>query len=286
VNSTNIHDVVSVLFRLDAYKLDHRRQYPDKTEYVQSNWTPRGTRIEGITKVVEFGLQRFIIKFLEEAWAPFFALTEAEIDAVCAEYERQVCAYLFIPSFDTSHIRDLWELGYLPLRFSAVPEGTALPLRVPSVLIENTHPGFGWVTNSFETLYSDENWLACTSATTAKRLRDHLDAYAKITGSPPEFVDWQGHDFSMRGMQGLEAAATSGMAHLLYFTGSDTLPAMEEIRRYYGGYPEGYLITGSVPATEHSVMCAGMEWITEEYEVEVTYDDEGNIVSEREIEVA
>lgn len=25
----------------DGYKLDHRRQYPEGTEYVYSNWTPR-----------------------------------------------------------------------------------------------------------------------------------------------------------------------------------------------------------------------------------------------------
>lgn len=25
----------------DDYKLDHRRQYPENTEYVYSNWTPR-----------------------------------------------------------------------------------------------------------------------------------------------------------------------------------------------------------------------------------------------------
>ena len=24
----------------DGYKLDHRRQYPEGTEYVYSNWTP------------------------------------------------------------------------------------------------------------------------------------------------------------------------------------------------------------------------------------------------------
>lgn len=25
----------------DGYKLDHRRQYPEGTQYVYSNWTPR-----------------------------------------------------------------------------------------------------------------------------------------------------------------------------------------------------------------------------------------------------
>jgi nicotinamide phosphoribosyltransferase len=41
---------------IDGYKLDHRRQYPAKTEYVYSNWTPRGSRT-GQKEVVFFGLQ-------------------------------------------------------------------------------------------------------------------------------------------------------------------------------------------------------------------------------------
>ena len=59
-------------------------------------------------------------------------------------------------------------------------------------------------------------------------------------------------------MSGPEAASLSGAGHLLYFTGTDTVPAIDLIEDYYG-VPEGYLIGGSVAATEHSVMCAGGE---------------------------
>jgi nicotinamide phosphoribosyltransferase len=90
-------------------------------------------------------------------------------------------------------------------------------------------------------------------------MRQVLDAAARETGTAPEFVDWQGHDFSFRGMPGPEAAQLSGAAHLLSFTGTDTLPALDLIEDYYGPIPEDYLLGGSVPATEHSVMCAGGE---------------------------
>jgi nicotinamide phosphoribosyltransferase len=102
-----------------------------------------------------------------------------------------------------------------------------------------------------------------TSATLAKRMRELLESYAEKTGSPKEFVDWQGHDFSFRGMGGYEAAQMSGMGHLTQFTGTDTIPAIEFIEKYYGA-PDDYLIGGSVAATEHSVMCAGGE--DDEYE--------------------
>jgi nicotinamide phosphoribosyltransferase len=90
-------------------------------------------------------------------------------------------------------------------------------------------------------------------------MRRALDAAALATGSPTEAVQWQGHDFSFRGMPGPEAAALSGAAHLLSFTGTDTLPALDLIERYYGPVPADYLLGCSVPATEHSVMCAGGE---------------------------
>jgi nicotinamide phosphoribosyltransferase len=74
-----------------------------------------------------------------------------------------------------------------------------------------------------------------------------------------DFVQWQGHDFSFRGMFGFEAACISGAGHLLSFTGTDTIPAIDFHENYYGANSENELIGASVPATEHSVMCMGSE---------------------------
>jgi nicotinamide phosphoribosyltransferase len=74
---------------------------------------------------------------------------------------------------------------------------------------------------------------------------------------PQEFVQWQGHDFSFRGMSSLESAVLSGMGHLLSFTGTDTIPAISALEEYYNANANNELIGGSVAATEHSVMCAG-----------------------------
>jgi len=240
---------------IDGYKLDHRRQYPPGTTRVYSNWTPRGSRVAGHTKVVYFGGQYFRKRYLEEAFEAFFGDSE---EHVCHRYSRRVNGYLGPNSIGTDHIRALHRLGYIPLEFRALPEGTACPLRVPMLTIENTHPDFAWMPNYFETLMSNVMWLPCTSATTAMEMRRILDRAAQETGSPAAFVDWQGHDFSFRGLAGPEAAALSGAGHLLFFTGTDTIPALDLIEDYYRP-PEGYLIGGSVAATEHSVMCAGGE---------------------------
>lgn len=114
------------------------------------------------------------------------------------------------------------------------------------------------MTNYFETLLSAVVWLPCNSATIAKQYRSILDKFAAETSTQPDFVDWQGHDFSMRGMGGVDAATTSGAAHLLSFTGTDSIPAIDFLEKYYNADSDRELIGGSVAATEHSVMCMGM----------------------------
>jgi nicotinamide phosphoribosyltransferase len=113
------------------------------------------------------------------------------------------------------------------------------------------------LTNFIETMMSAVVWGPCTSATIANRYRRVFEHWATVTGSPKELVPWQGHDFSMRGMFGIEAACMSGAGHLLSFTGTDTIPAIDFLEQYYGADCTREMIGGSVPATEHAVMCAG-----------------------------
>jgi len=239
----------------DFYKTDHRRQYPDGTEVVYSNWTPRGSRIPGIDKVVVFGIQYFIKEYLVEQFnAGFFDRDRAE---VVSEYKRRLDTSLGQNAVPVEHIEALHDLGYLPVEIKSLDEGTECPMRVPILTIKNTLPEFFWVTNFLETLLSAVLWGPMTSATIAKKYRGILDRYASETSDMPDFVDWQGHDFSMRGMLGIDAAAISGAAHLLSFTGTDTIPAIDFLERYYFADADRELIGGSVPATEHSVMCLG-----------------------------
>ncbi|UFS95894.1 nicotinate phosphoribosyltransferase [Nocardia huaxiensis] len=246
-------NIVDPLFLTDAYKLDHRRQYPPGTTRVYSNLTHRASRIPGVGQVVHFGLQAFIQDVLTDAFGRFFA---ADVEQVCAEYERRVTAVVGPNVIGSEHIRALHALGYLPLSIRSLPEGTAVPIKVPVLTVENTHPDFFWLTNYIETALSAAVWQPSTSATTAWRLRRLLEERARATGAPSAAVDFQGHDFSFRGMPGLEAAAASGAAHLLSFTGSDSLVSEDWIRYFYPD-DSGEPILASVAATEHSVMCAG-----------------------------
>lgn len=191
---------------------------------------------------------------IEDFNANFFNQPKAEI---CKRYTRRVNNFLGPNQVGIDHIEALHDLGYLPMVVKALPEGARVPIRVPMLTMYNTKPEFFWLTNYFETLLSTTLWMPCNSATIANQYRKILDDYAAQTSSIPEFVDWQGHDFSMRGMAGLEAAVMSSAAHLLSFTGTDTIPTIDFLEAYYNADSDTDLIGGSVPATEHSVMCMG-----------------------------
>ncbi|MDR7080791.1 nicotinamide phosphoribosyltransferase [Arthrobacter ginsengisoli] len=249
--------VTAALFETDAYKLGHRDLYPAGTTGILSNYTNRGSRIDGVTKVVHFGLQAFLQSYCTEAFAPFFAAGE---DEAVAEYEAVLESILGPNGIAADHIRALHRVGYLPLIFRAVPEGTRVPLRVPTFTIENTQPEFFWLVNYIETVLSAAVWHPSTTATIADSYRTVLDDAADLTGVDRAAVNWQLHDFSYRGMSGTGSAAASGAGHLLSFTGSDSLATIDWVNRYYpseAGTDNG-LVLGSVPATEHSVMCAGI----------------------------
>lgn len=239
----------------DVYKVGHRSMYPEGMTGLQSNWTPRGSRVPNVTDVVFFGLQAFLQRYLVDYFHDkFFGVP---VEQAVGRHQARVESILGQP-FNVDHWRALHALGYLPLRFSALPEGTEVPLRVPCYLVENTHPDFAWLVNYIESVMSAEVWKPMTSATTALHLRRLLDAWAQLTSTTPAFVDWQGHDFSFRGMGGLDDASASGAGHLLCFAGSDSIPAMDWTDTYYSEDPSKVrFVGGSVPATEHSVMCAG-----------------------------
>jgi len=243
------------VFMKDFYKADHRRQYPEGTEFVYSNLTARYSRVDGINATVVFGIQYFIKDYLQRRFnEDFFKQPK---DKVLAYYERRMNTALGRNQVGTDHIGALHDLGYLPLKIKALPEGTVCPLRTPMITLVNTDPRFFWVTNFIETLLSNVLWHPMTSATIAYEYRKILDKYASTTSDMPEFVSWQGHDFSMRGQSSFESAIVSGGAHLLSFTGTDTISAIDWLENFYGANSDVEMIGGSVPATEHSVMCMG-----------------------------
>jgi len=242
---------------IDFYKSGHIFQYPKNTQFVYSNFTPRSGKHSNtdLAGIIFFGLQGFIKEFLIDAWNKgFFSKNR---DKVVESYKRRMDFALGKDVVSVDHIKELWELGYLPIKIKALQEGTFVPYNVPVLTIINTDERFFWLTNYLESVMSAALWKASTSATTAYTYKKEFIRHARKTGSPLDFINWQGHDFSFRGMGGIEDAARSGAGHLTSFYGTDTVPAIDYVEEYYNASVEKDFICGSVGATEHSVMCMG-----------------------------
>jgi nicotinamide phosphoribosyltransferase len=249
---------------LDSYKISHADQYPDGTEVIYSNFTPRNDKyFPGRNarfydhKVVWIGLQG-TIKEIAAIWQEsFFDHPKAE---VLERYASRVWPFTGAASREEcsldralARLGELHDLGYLPILVKSLPEGTLVPFQVPVFTVRNTLPKFYWLTNSLETVLSNESWKLCTNATIAHEYRKILDHWAVETGGPLDFVEWQGHNFADRGMSGMHDAAKNGAGHSLSFAGTDSVSAIDWIDWAYGAD----FMHGSVPATEHSVVCAG-----------------------------
>lgn len=268
----------------DFYKTGHAPMFPAGTNKVYSNLTPRKSRLKGVDEVVWFGLQYFIIEYLMDQWnKDFFRNDIRQVyakdnyprDQFPAGIPQELARELKTPVMNRfkrlmdytmgkdvvgmKQLSDLWDLGYMPLRIKSLPEGSLVPIRVACFTITNTVDHAFWLVNYLETMISLSTWGPTTSATVANEYKKLLTYWAMKTVGTADFVQWQGHDFSMRGMFGLEAAVLSGMGHLLSFTGTDTIPAICALEDYYGADIVTELVGGSVPATEHSVMCMGMK---------------------------
>ena len=249
------------IFLVDSYKIPHRDMYPDGMELLWSTWTPRSDKIAiqaqrqlplAPPEIIFFGLSMAIQKLTREYGAWF----RRDTDEVIEEYINFVKLFLKVDT-DGAHIRELHEHGEMPLRIFALPEGTVTKTGVCQLVIFNTGgPQFAWFTNYVESVLSTLMWKPATSANIARNYRTLSNRFADLTcednGHP--HIQWQQHDFSFRGLSGVEDSESSAIGHLLFFNGTDTVPSLFAANAMYHDFNIGDY--GSVPATEHSVMCA------------------------------
>lgn len=264
-----------MMLATDGYKLGHGPMYRRGTTKVGSNLTPRTDKIYARTatafydgKLVWVGGQAAVQELHENWERTFFSQPKA---AVIEEYEDFLMGYLGRDLPTVNQMAALHDLGYLPLEFRSLPEGSLVPMGIPVLTITNTLDDFFWLVNYHETPLSTTTWKTATNATIAREYSKICEHYLKLTGCYDAFtLSVMCHDFSMRGMSGIEDAARSGIGHLTSFVGTDTLPAITYARGYYDA-PKGSLIGISVPATEHAVTSNNILSILAELE-DCTYE--------------
>ena len=242
------------MFLADGYKVGHFNMYQDGTEVVYSNFTPRSNKYApkgNNGKVLNFGHQ-YAIRFIVEHFNENFFGVEKEV--VTEDIKINFSAYLGV-EYDTKHIEELHDLGFLPLEIRTLDEGTESAIKIPVLFLYNTDVRFAWVTNYIETILSNLLWQPLTTATNVLLMRRIVkEAVLKTDKDSVGAVDFMLHDFSMRGLTGLDATISSGLAFASVSMGYDSLPVIKASQHYYD---ETTTPVFSVRASEHSQMTAG-----------------------------
>ena len=224
---------------VDSYKASHWLQYPPNTTAMYSYLESRGGKYP---VTVFFGLQYILKEYLTrpiESWmvdeaVSFFAAHGVPFNEAGWRYIAE----------------DL--NGRLPIRISAVPEGTVVPVHNVLMTIESTDPKTFWLVSWLETLLL-RVWYPTTVATQSWHLKKAIyGALAKTADDPDGEIAFKLHDFGARGVSSCESSGIGGMAHLVNFSGSDTVQGVVYANHYYH-HP---MAAFSIPAAEHSTITA------------------------------
>jgi len=220
----------------DSYKLSHYTQYPKDMAWMQSYMESRGGKYEDI---VWFGLQ-YYLRFMDSMFH--------KVDVDQLSFISSLAAQHGVPFNAIGWHRLVSELGYLPLKIYAVPEGSIQKPHSVLMTIESTDPESAWLVNYMETLLM-KLWYSCTVATKAYHVRKIISKHYHSVGLP--FNAFAYHNFGDRGSTSVEAAMIGGMAHLTQFMGTDNFSSLSVLMSNYGVVEN----TGfSIPATEHSTV--------------------------------
>ncbi|WP_455644857.1 nicotinate phosphoribosyltransferase [Methanosphaera sp.] len=231
----------------DSYKVTHHYFYPENTEKIYSYMESR-TGSE-FNKTIFYGLQYIIKKYLEGQ-----VVTEDKVYEAKKIIDQHIGKDIFNLD-DWLYIADDLE-GKLPIEIKAVPEGTPVDISNVLMTVVNTDKRCYWLPNYLEPLLL-QTWYPSTVATLSAEVRKMFDFYLDVTSSSRDNLEFMLHDFGYRGANSTESSRLAGSAHLLSFSGTDTIPALSIPENYYNA---NELYGYSVQATEHSVMTAqGME---------------------------
>ena len=226
----------------DSYKETHHPLLPPGTQFLTSYLEARkGSKYN---KTVFSGLQVILKEYFEGA-----VVTKENIEMGKAFIDQHIGPGIFNEA-GWLHILEKHG-GRLPIKITAVPEGTPVSIDNVMMTIENTDPECAWLPNFMETLLL-QVWYPSTVATMSRETKLLLNQYLDWTADDKSILPFQLHDFGYRGVSSVESAGLGGMAHLVNFMGTDTIRGIETAMFYYHAGMVGF----SVPATEHSIMTA------------------------------
>lgn len=227
----------NIITAVDSYKLSQYLQVSDNIQYFYSYIESRGgiydaTMVAGIVPVLKEWFVGKVVtqEKIEEA---------AEIAALHGEpFNREGWEYI-LKEHD----------GKLPLAIYAVPEGTVVPTKNVLVGVYNTDPKCYWLVSYIETILLRGIWYPTTVSTQSYECKKVIAEYLKRSTGNLNGLEFSLHSFGCRGVSSDESAMLGDMGHLYNFDGTDTIPGIMGVRKYYGDKMPAF----SIPASEHSV---------------------------------
>lgn len=233
----NSNILSNISLNTDGYKFSQYLQYPPNTTVIHSYGESRGSKYTD--KMLYAGLQYFIKRNL------MIPITHADID-----FAAKVVKAYGAP-FNEAGWRYIVDNhgGIMPLRIRSIAEGTIVPTGTVLYTIENTDPNCYWLPSYLETATLRAIWYTTTVATNSRICKETIREYLNKTSDNPEMeLPFKLHDFGARGVSSEESAGLGGMAHIINFSGSDTITGILYAMQYYDADVSAF----GIPASEHS----------------------------------
>jgi nicotinamide phosphoribosyltransferase len=237
----------------DAYKAGHFEQYPYAIQ--MSAYGEFRAEFEGMEdeRIVFCGMRYIVENYIAVKW------TIADVQRAEIFYNTHNVPFTKYPFPKDLFLRIVNENdGYFPVKLQALPEGSIVYKHTPTYQItagvgtKFNKPDFARLVTFLETILT-QVWYPSNVATLSKHTKQRIQEYFAISVDPDaqNQIQYKLHDFGFRGATTVEAAIVGGIAHLLNFEGSDTMPAC-----YYAQFElnNGNPVAMTIPATEHSVM--------------------------------
>lgn len=232
---------VNFILNADSYKNTHQKMLKPGIISFESNIVPRKPS-KYATHITVVGMQYYLKKYLDiKITMEDIDEAELEIKAMGMTFDRERWEYI-VKKYD----------GRIPLQIRAVPEGTVVPVGCPVARVISTDPKVLFLVSYIETQLQRAIWFPSTVASNARSIKKVLqDTMMRHAGH--KNVSYHLHNFGDRGASSNESAIIAGMAHAVYFDGSDCMQANRNIKYWYNT-KNNYV--SSVDATEHSVTCS------------------------------
>jgi nicotinamide phosphoribosyltransferase len=226
----------NIILMTDSYKASHSLQYPAGTKAMFSYLESRGGVYD---RTVFFGLQYLLKKYLSKP------VTHADVDEAKAFFAAHGTPF---PEAGWRRVVDVYH-GFLPLKISAVPEGSVVPTHNVLLTVESRDRETFWLVTWIEAFIM-RLWYPITVATQSWHVRRVIKRFLKETGGV-EGLDFKLHDFGARGVSSSESAGIGGAAHLAAgWKGSDTIEGVVLANKFY----DEPMAAFSIPAAEHSTI--------------------------------